>query len=145
LQSLNHSAVFLAVAFACEGRFEAALFARRNIEGVSLHFADNVFLLHFALESTESAFERLVIAKLDFCHLVITCLSLTAKDIRLEMLIELRVDAMKGLSAIKENPKDKLSPVVAVKWQADSFQVFLFKCKFGDSQFNEEKRRYENK
>jgi hypothetical protein len=77
--SLNHSAVFLAIAFAREGRFEAALFARRDIKGVSLHFANNVFLLHFTLEATESAFERLVIAKLDFCHLVITCLSLTAE------------------------------------------------------------------
>jgi hypothetical protein len=112
---------------------------------VSLHFANNVFLLHFTLEATESAFERLVIAKLDFCHSVITCLSLTAKDLRLEMLIGLSIDAMKELSAIKENSKDKLSPVVAVKWEVNSFQVFLFKCKFEDSQINEEKRRDENK
>jgi hypothetical protein len=91
LSSLNHAAVFLTVAFASEGRFEAALFARRDIEGVSLHFANNVFLLHFTLEATESAFERLVIAKLDFCHSVITCLSLTTKDVRLEMLMGLRL------------------------------------------------------
>jgi hypothetical protein len=77
---------------------------------VSLHFANNVFLLHFALEATESAFERLVIAKLDFCHSVITCLSLTAKDVRLEMLKGLGIDAMKGLSAIKRTPRINFHP-----------------------------------
>jgi hypothetical protein len=111
---------------------------------VSLHFANNVFLLHFALEATESAFERLVIAKLDFCHSVITCLSLTAKDVRLEMLIGLSIDAMKGLSAIK-----RITRINFHGWWLSSggglFQVFLFECKFGDSQINEEKRRYENR
>ncbi len=72
---------------------------------MSLHFANNVFLLHFTLEATESAFERLVIAKLDFCHSVITCLSITAKDIRLEMLMGLGYDAVKGLSAIKRSTR----------------------------------------
>jgi len=53
---------------------------------VSFDFANDVFLLHLTLEATESAFESLVVAKLDFCHSVITCLSLTALDLRLEML-----------------------------------------------------------
>jgi len=86
LKLFNHAAIFLTITFACERRFEAALFARRNIEGVSFHFANDVFLLHFTLEATESAFERLVVAELDFCHSVITYLSFTAQDLRLEML-----------------------------------------------------------
>lgn len=69
---------------------------------MSFDFANNVFLLNFALEATESAFERLVIAKLDFCHSVITCLSITAKDIRLEMLMGLGIDAMKGCQQSRE-------------------------------------------
>jgi len=60
--------VFLAVAFAGERRFQTALFAGRNIEGVPFDFTDNVFLLHFAFEAAERAFQRLGIAQFDFCH-----------------------------------------------------------------------------
>ena len=65
---LDHAAVFFAIAFAREGRFEAALFAGWNIEGVTFDFTNNIFLLHLTLEATESALERLIVAQLDFCH-----------------------------------------------------------------------------
>lgn len=98
----NHSAIFLTVAFTRERRFKAALFAGRDIEGVSFHFANNIFLLHLTLKATESAFQRLIVAQLDFCHSVLTCLSFTAQDVRLEMLKRLVIDAMKGyMSAVK--------------------------------------------
>ena len=35
---------------------------------MTFDFSDNVFLLLFALEATESALERLVIAQLNFCQ-----------------------------------------------------------------------------
>ena len=56
------STKLLTIAFACESRLEPALFARRNEERMSLHFTDDVFLLHFALEPSQCAFERLAVA-----------------------------------------------------------------------------------
>ncbi len=66
--SIGDATEFLAIAFAGQRRFQAALFSGRNIEGVPFDFADNVFLLHFALEPAERALKRLVIAEFDFCH-----------------------------------------------------------------------------
>ncbi len=34
----------------------------------------DIFLLDFTLETTQSAFERLTILKMDFCQLKFTCL-----------------------------------------------------------------------
>ena len=65
----RNATVFLAVSLAGQRRFQAALFSGWNIEGVPFDFADNVFLLHFALKPAERAFQRLVIAEFDFCHL----------------------------------------------------------------------------
>gem|GEM_PF-2426471 len=64
----NHAAEFLTIALACERRFEAPLFAWRDIESMPFDFANNIFLLDLALEATKSAFERLVVAQLNFCH-----------------------------------------------------------------------------
>ena len=58
---LDRSSEFLAIAFACEGRFEATLFAGRHKESVALYFADNILLLHLTFEATQSAFKRLAI------------------------------------------------------------------------------------
>ncbi len=75
---LWYTTVFFAIALAGQRRFQAALFSGWNIEGMSFNFADNIFLLHFALKPAERAFERLVIAEFDFCHLLFTCLSTNA-------------------------------------------------------------------
>src|SRR5215475_6976720 len=74
----GYATVFFAIALACQRRFQAALFSRWNIEGVSFDFADDIFLLHFAFKPAERAFQRLVIAEFDFCHLFFTCLSMNA-------------------------------------------------------------------
>ena len=74
----RQATVFFAIAFAGQRRFQAALFSGWNIEGVSFDFADNIFLLHFAFKPAERAFQRLVIAEFDFCHLFFTCLSMNA-------------------------------------------------------------------
>jgi hypothetical protein len=125
---LNHAAIFFAVAFAGERRFEAALFARWNIEGVSFHFANDVFLLHLTLEATERAFESLVVAKLDFCHSVITCLSLTAHDLRLELLKGLD-NAMRRDVSNQENLQDKLLPTVSASGFRTPFKFFCSRVK----------------
>jgi hypothetical protein len=39
-----------------------------------LDLFDNVFLLYFTLETTQRAFQRLTILKMDFCQLKFTCL-----------------------------------------------------------------------
>ena len=75
-QLLENAADFLAIAFARERRFHAALLARRHVEGVPFDFADNVFLLHFAFEPAQGAFKRLVIAEFDLCQCCFTSLSL---------------------------------------------------------------------
>jgi hypothetical protein len=74
----NVAAVFLTVAFAGERRFQPALLAGRNIEGVTFDFTDDVFLLHLAFEPAERALQRLVVAQFDFCHSIFTCLSMIA-------------------------------------------------------------------
>jgi len=75
LFSDDRAAEFLAVTFAGQRRFQAALFAGRNIKGMALDFTNDVFLLYLTLEAAEGAFQRLVIAEFDFCQLVFTCLS----------------------------------------------------------------------
>ena len=44
---------FFAVALARQRLFHALLLARLEIEGVPLYLFNNVFLLHFSLESTQ--------------------------------------------------------------------------------------------
>jgi hypothetical protein len=114
LSNLDRTAVFLAIAFACERRFQAALLAGRNIEGVSFDFADDVFLLHLALEATKRAFERFVVAKFDFCHLLITCLSMSAMVCLASSLpIGRRRHVASGV--VEASGKLKRSPLGAVK------------------------------
>jgi hypothetical protein len=42
---------FLAISFACQCFFHATLFARLQVEGVTLNFLDDVFLLYLSLEA----------------------------------------------------------------------------------------------
>ena len=62
------TAEFLVVTFAGERRFQTAFLSWWNVEGVTFDFTDDVFLLHFAFEAAERAFQRLGIAQFDFCH-----------------------------------------------------------------------------
>src|SRR5260370_33663273 len=48
---------FLTSTLASERRFHAFLLTGLEVKGVALHFFDNVFLLHFALETALSVFE----------------------------------------------------------------------------------------
>ena len=45
---------------------------------MTFHFTNDVFLLNFAFETAERAFQRLVIAELNFCQRYFTCLSIMA-------------------------------------------------------------------
>lgn len=74
-QSIVAATELLPVTLAGERRFHAALFSRRNVEGVALDFADDVLLLNLAFEPAKRALERFVIAQSDFCQFVFTCLS----------------------------------------------------------------------
>lgn len=65
----GYAAVFFAIAFAGQRRFQTGFLSGRNIEGMPFDFADDVFLLHFTLESAERALQRFVIAEFNFCHL----------------------------------------------------------------------------
>jgi hypothetical protein len=57
VKSIVGTTEFLAIALARERRFEAALLAGRDEEGVAFHFADDILLLHFAFEAAQSALE----------------------------------------------------------------------------------------
>jgi hypothetical protein len=46
----------------------SALIARLQVEGVTLHFLNNVLGLHFALESTKSILDRFALLQSNFCH-----------------------------------------------------------------------------
>ena len=72
---LDGAADLLAVALARERRFYATLLARRQEEGMPFDILDDVLLLHFALETAQSAFERLAVADSNFCQAMFTPLS----------------------------------------------------------------------
>src|SRR5204863_9494434 len=58
----------LAVAFAGERLLGATLVARLQVERVLLDVLDDVFLLHFPLEASESAFDGFALLDLNFSH-----------------------------------------------------------------------------
>jgi hypothetical protein len=57
---------FFAAAFACQGFLGAPFFAGLQVEGVPLDLLDDVFLLHFALETAQGIFQRLALLYSDF-------------------------------------------------------------------------------
>lgn len=65
----GYAAIFFAIAFAGQRRFQTGFLSGWNVEGVPFDFADDVFLLHLALEPAERALKRLIVAEFDFCHL----------------------------------------------------------------------------
>jgi hypothetical protein len=57
---------FLARALASQRGFHALFLAGLQVKGVALYLLDNVFLLHLALEATQSVLERLALLKSNF-------------------------------------------------------------------------------
>jgi hypothetical protein len=55
----THAAHLFAQAFASQSLFDPLLFARLQVEGMLFDVLDDVFLLNFALEAPERAFEGL--------------------------------------------------------------------------------------
>ena len=60
--------------FARKRLFGAALFSRLHVIAMLLDFFDDVFLLHFALETTQGIFQRLTFLNAYFSHLNFTVL-----------------------------------------------------------------------
>src|SRR5215467_3265395 len=58
----------LAAALARQRLFYALFLAGLKIEGVTLHFLDDVFLLHFAFEAPQRIFQRLAFLQSNFCQ-----------------------------------------------------------------------------
>ena len=58
----------LAIAFACKGFLDAALFAWLQIEGVTLDLFDDVLGLHLALEAAQGIFERFPFLNTNLCQ-----------------------------------------------------------------------------
>jgi len=56
----------LASAVASERRFHTFLLTGLEVKGVALHFFDDVFLLHFALETSQSVFEGFTLLQSNF-------------------------------------------------------------------------------
>jgi hypothetical protein len=67
----NFARPLFAVALAGEGFFGAAFFAWFQVERVPFDFFYDIFLLNLTLKTSQSAFERLAILKMDFCQLKI--------------------------------------------------------------------------
>lgn len=59
---VDHATEALSIALARESRFEPALLAGRDKEGMPLNFANDIFLLHFSLKAAQSTFKRFAIA-----------------------------------------------------------------------------------
>lgn len=60
---------FLAIALAGERFLRAPPFSGLQIERVPLDFLDDIFLLHFAFEAPQRAFERFAILQMNFCQI----------------------------------------------------------------------------
>jgi hypothetical protein len=60
---------FFPATLARQGFLHPFLFARFQVEGMTLHFLNDVFLLHLALKPAQSVFEGLTLLKSDFGHL----------------------------------------------------------------------------
>ncbi len=67
----NFAWALLAVALAGESFFGATLFTRFQVKRMPLDLLNDVFLLYFTFEPSQSAFERLAILQMDFCQLEI--------------------------------------------------------------------------
>lgn len=59
---------FLARSFTSQCCLYTLLFAGLQVKGVALHFLDNVFLLHLALETSQSILEGLALLQSYFCQ-----------------------------------------------------------------------------
>ena len=62
-------ACFLSAALASQRFFYALFFARLEVKGVTPDLLNNVFLLHFALETTQCIFEGFALLKSYFRQL----------------------------------------------------------------------------
>lgn len=60
---------FLTISFASERFFDTLLFARLQIEGMTLDLFDNVFGLHLALKATQGIFKRFAFLNSNLCQL----------------------------------------------------------------------------
>jgi hypothetical protein len=62
-------ASFLTITFARQRFLGPALLARLQVEAVTLHFLDDVFLLHLAIETAQRVLKGLTFLHSDFCQL----------------------------------------------------------------------------
>lgn len=58
----------LAIALTCKRFLDALLLARLQIEGMTLHFLDDVFSLNLALKPAQCIFERFALLHSDLCQ-----------------------------------------------------------------------------
>jgi hypothetical protein len=68
-KSVLFFASFLAIPLACQSFLDALLFAGLQVEGVTLDFLDDVFLLYLALKPTQCIFKRFAFLYANFCQL----------------------------------------------------------------------------
>ncbi len=68
---LDFARTLFAIPLAGESFLGAALFPGFQVKGMPLDLFNDVFLLYFAFEPSQSAFERLAILQMDFCQLEI--------------------------------------------------------------------------
>lgn len=69
---LRFGATLLAIALTSESFLGTTLLAGLQVEGVTFDLLDDVFLLHFALETAKSAFERFAFLHNYFCQIRFT-------------------------------------------------------------------------
>jgi len=65
----------LAIPLACQCFLHALLLTGLQVKGVTLHFLDDVFLLHLALKAAKSILEGLTLLQTNFCQCKNTPLS----------------------------------------------------------------------
>lgn len=70
----NLTRALLTVALTGKGFFGPALFTWFQVKRMPLDLFYDVFLLYFTFKTSQSAFKRLAILKMDFCQLKFTCL-----------------------------------------------------------------------
>jgi len=61
-------ASFFSAAFACQSFLDALPFAGLQVEGVTFHFLDDVFLLHLALKTSQRVLKVFTFLDTYFCQ-----------------------------------------------------------------------------
>jgi|HubBroStandDraft_6_1064221.scaffolds.fasta_scaffold216563_3 hypothetical protein len=109
---LGFFASLLPAAFARQSFLHALFLAGFQIKGVTFHFLDDVFLLHFTLKASECVFEGLALLQSDFCQR-----NDTPKLVRRGLVIYCKVPGVSQAADAIRGPMERLNAALQARFQ----------------------------